>query len=61
MTMRQTGRLLIAVGVMVWVVYAIVWLAGGDPDVARFVPFHLAGVVPGAIMSRWPRRGGPGE
>ncbi len=61
MTMRQAGRLLIAVGVMVWAVYAVVWLAGGEPDVGRFVPFHLAGVIPGAIMSRWRRRGGAGE
>jgi hypothetical protein len=58
MTLRKAGRLLIAAGVLVWAVYAVVWLAGGDPDVRQFLPFHLAGVIPGAILSRWPRRDG---
>ncbi|MBU1228234.1 MAG: hypothetical protein KJ698_13610 [Actinobacteria bacterium] len=56
MTMQSAGRLLIVAGVAVWVVFAAVWLAGGDCDAGRFVPFHLAGVVPGSIMTRW-RRG----
>jgi hypothetical protein len=54
-TARTAGRLLIAAGVAVWVVFAVVWLAGGDPEAGRFVPFHLAGVVPGSILSRWRR------
>jgi hypothetical protein len=56
MTMRKAGRLLILAGVMVWVIFGIVWLAGGDPDVRRYLPFHLSGVIPGAIMARWPKR-----
>ena len=61
MTMRKAGRLLILAGVMVWVIYAIVWLAGGEPDVGWFLPFHLSGVIPGAIMARWPRRAAANE
>lgn len=56
MTMRKTGRLFIAAGVTVWLVFAVVWLAGGEPDAGRFLPFHLSGVIPGAIMARWPNR-----
>ena len=56
MTMRKAGRLLILAGVLVWAIYGVVWLAGGDPEVRYFLPFHLSGVIPGAIMSRWPRR-----
>jgi hypothetical protein len=53
---RTVGRLLIFAGAGVWVVFAVLWLARTDPDAARFVPFHLAGVIPGAILSRWGRR-----
>ena len=56
MTMRKAGRLLILAGVMVWVTFAVVWLAGGEPAAGRFLPFHLSGVIPGAILARWPRR-----
>jgi hypothetical protein len=51
--MRATGRWLIAAGVAVWGVYGMWWLAGGEPEVVWFLPFHLAGVAPGAILSRW--------
>ena len=47
------GRALILAGVLVWVVYGIVWLAGGEPEVSRYLPFHLSGVIPGALLSRW--------
>jgi uncharacterized membrane protein len=56
MTLRKAGHLLIAAGVMVWVVFAVAWLAGADPDAGGFLPFHLLGVIPGAVMARWPRR-----
>ena len=58
MTLRKAGRFLILAGVVVWAIYAVVWLAGGDPEVRYFLPFHLSGVIPGAILARWPRRGG---
>lgn len=50
----RAGMVLVVLGVGVWAVYAAVWLAGGSPQAVRFLPFHLAGVIPGAILSRWP-------
>lgn len=50
---RRIGWGLIAAGVAIWVVYGIVWLTGGSPDAGRFVPFHLAGVLPGFVVNRW--------
>ena len=44
---------------MVWVVFGVVWLAGGEPMVENFLPFHLVGVIPGAILSRWRVREDP--
>ena len=61
MTRRTAGRLLIIGGVLVWVVFAVAWLAGADPEAGRFVPFHLAGVIPGSVISRWRRRENDGE
>ena len=58
MTLRKAGRFLIAAGVLVWAIYSVVWLAGGEPEVRHYLPFHLSGVVPGALLSRWPRRSG---
>lgn len=53
MTRQAAGRLLIVAGVLVWVVFTIAWLAGADPDARSFLPFHLAAVIPGAILIRW--------
>ncbi len=50
---RRLGRALILAGVAVWVPYALLELAGADPRLEAFLPFHLAGVIPGAILSRW--------
>jgi len=57
MTMRRSGRLLILAGVLVWAIYAVVWLAGGEPEARYFLPFHLSGVVTGSILARWRQRG----
>jgi len=50
---EKLGRGLILAGVAVWLIYGIVWLAGGDPQVGNYLPFHLSGVIPGALLSRW--------
>lgn len=50
---RRLGRLLILAGVAVWVPYFVLKVGGRDPQLAHFLPFHLAGVVPGAVLSRW--------
>ena len=51
--LQIVGRILIVAGVAVWVVYLIVRMAGADPGVGWFLPVHLLGVIPGAILSRW--------
>lgn len=50
---RRIGAVLILAGVSVWGIWLVVKLSGGDPDVSAFLPFHLAGVVPGSLLSRW--------
>ncbi len=47
------GRWLILAGVLVWGVWLIVKLTGGDPQLEYFLPLHLGGVIPGAVLSRW--------
>jgi hypothetical protein len=51
--LERTGRWLIAAGILVWGVWLIAKLAGGQPQIGYFLPLHLLGVIPGAIMSRW--------
>ena len=51
--LQMAGRILILAGVGVWGVYGLCKLAGTEPAVGWFLPFHLAGVVPGVILSRW--------
>ena len=52
-TLERIGRRLVVLGILVWVVWLAVKLAGGQPRLEYFLPIHLAGVVPGAILSRW--------
>ena len=49
---RKIGRGLILAGVAVWIPYGVLLLAGRDPDVRWYLPFHLSGVIPGAILVR---------
>ncbi len=51
--LQRVGRYLIFAGVLVWGVWLAVKLGGGEPNVQYFLPFHLAGVIPGSILSRW--------
>lgn len=45
--------MLVAVGVAVWGVYAVVrWGLGWDVTGRQFLPYHLAGVVPGVVLRR---------
>lgn len=53
MTRQNLGRILILAGALVWLVFGIVWLTGGEPRTALYLPFHLGGVIPGAVLSRW--------
>lgn len=51
--LQRMGRPLIVAGILVWGVWVIVKLTGGDPQLEYFLPFHLLGVIPGSILSRW--------
>ncbi|OEU84656.1 MAG: hypothetical protein BA865_07075 [Desulfobacterales bacterium S5133MH4] len=47
------GTVLIVMGVAVWGVYALLhWGLGFDVAGRQFLPYHLAGVVPGMILRR---------
>ncbi len=50
---KLLGRILILAGGAVWGVYAVVWFAGGEPEGRHYLPLHLSGVIPGAILARW--------
>jgi hypothetical protein len=51
--LKICGTILLAAGVGVWVVYAVVhWGLRWDVTGRQFLPYHLAGVVPGAILRR---------
>ena len=50
---RVVGNILLVLGVAVWVLYAVLRFgAGWNVTAGQFLPFHLAGVVPGAILRR---------
>jgi len=50
---RVVGNILLVLGVAVWGLYAVVRFgAGWNVTAGQFLPFHLAGVVPGAILRR---------
>jgi hypothetical protein len=51
--LERIGRWMIVAGVLVWGVWLIVKLTGGQPHLEYFLPTHLLGVIPGAIFSRW--------
>jgi len=49
--LRLAGHSMILAGIMVWVVYFYLKLVAHWPvDVARFLPFHLVGVLGGSIL-----------
>lgn len=50
---RRIGKVLIYAGVAVWGVYLVLLLLGRHPEGSTFLPFHLLGVIPGAILNRW--------
>ena len=51
--LRTVGTILLYAGVAVWIVYAVVrYVLGWDVTGRQFLPYHLAGVVPGAILRR---------
>jgi hypothetical protein len=51
--LRRTGTLLIILGVSVWPVYGVLqYILDINFSGRGFLAFHLAGVVPGALLRR---------
>jgi hypothetical protein len=51
--LKILGTILLAVGVGVWGAYAVLRFGmGWDVTARQFLPYHLAGVVPGMILKR---------
>lgn len=47
------GTVLVILGVAVWAVYAAArWAMGWQVTGRQFLPYHLAGVVPGMLLRR---------
>jgi hypothetical protein len=47
------GTTLVVLGVAVWAVYAVSrWGVGLDVTGRQFLPYHLAGVIPGMLLRR---------
>jgi hypothetical protein len=47
------GNIALALGVGVWLVYAVMrYGLGMEVSVTSFLPFHLAGVIPGTLLRR---------
>lgn len=44
---------MILFGVAAWVPYAALLFTGNEPDIRFFLPVHLAGVIPGAFLTRY--------
>lgn len=52
---RNLGRILIWFGVLAWIPYAwLKYLHHADPAPLPFLTLHLAGVIPGVVLARWP-------
>ncbi|CAG0943095.1 hypothetical protein ANRL1_01203 [Anaerolineae bacterium] len=52
MNRKTIGRVLIILGVSMWVPYLILKLAGAEVSSLPFLALHLCGVIPGAILTR---------
>jgi hypothetical protein len=51
--LKILGTILLAVGIGVWGAYAVLRFGmGWDVTARQFLPYHLAGVVPGMILKR---------
>lgn len=54
---RILGRILIWFGVLAWLPYAwLKYILHADPEMLPFLAVHLAGVIPGVLLARWPQR-----
>jgi hypothetical protein len=52
MNRKKLGRILILLGVSMWIPYMVLKLSGAEVTTLPFLVLHLCGVIPGAILSR---------
>ena len=51
--MKHLGTILLYIGGLVWVVYAIAkYYLGWDVTIRQFLPYHLATIIPGILLKR---------
>lgn len=51
--LTRCGTILVVLGVAVWGVYAVSrWGVGLEVTGRQFLPYHLAGVIPGMLLRR---------
>ena len=52
--MEFVGSVLVLLGAAVWVVYALLrWCLDQEVSIRQFLPYHLAGVLPGFVLKHW--------
>lgn len=52
MNRKIVGRILIFLGVGVWVPYLVLKIAGANVETLPFLAVHLSSVIPGSILVR---------
>jgi len=55
-TLWQLSNLLIALGVLAWVGFGVIWAwSGARPPLGLYLAWHLGGVLPGGGLKLWLR------
>lgn len=52
MNRKKLGRILILLGVAMWIPYVILKFSGAEVTTMPFLALHLCGVIPGALLVR---------
>jgi hypothetical protein len=52
----RLGNVLIALGVLTWLPFIVLRIAGGKPSLFLYLPFHLLGVIGGARLRAYARK-----
>lgn len=56
-SVRKLGTILFYIGGCVWIVFAVCkYLLEWDVTLRQFLPYHLAAVIPGIILKRFPAK-----
>ena len=52
----RLGNVVIWLGVLTWVPFIILWIAGEKPPIFWYLPFHLIGVIGGSRLCTYARK-----